>query len=409
MKKVLCLILSVIMALSCLGVAASAANPYVNFTELSAMTGDKSDIEALMVEGGTLDGFNYYGLTPDFLYYSTDHLNWGKLNISWSDVALMKGNFNTYLSRVFQERFSRTTLYCGKYATAICNFIGHLFFAHFVDKTITFDDDFAQIDEFYEVICEQSGLTQLFTEKLCPYYPELNYSPFLVSFGVNLNDLPAPERDIANGKLVAELLVKSVVNGAISQGPLNYIISVFRNFCEEYSLFLRQPIKALFSDKIAAGYITADELDTFKGLFNLVFNDNNQNDTSKIWFLTPPVTRFALAEDETELFLYLMAYLRIVGMYKTNVSAVTAVQNKVNASTTFDSTEKSRINTMIGIAFKGETPENIEAFLTELNDENMDEVKNAVWYDFSTFFDRILESIAQFFDRIFSFFDRIFN
>lgn len=401
MKKILCLVLSVVMALSC-------------FTAVAFAAEEMPDDIAQLVDNGTLAGYEYYGLPLDMLYTSTDELNWAKLDISWNDLSLMRGNMNNYLSRVFEKRFSRTNLYNGKYATKICNFIGHLFFPGYVDKTITFNYDFAQIDEFYEAICLQSGLTQHFTENICPKWNEMrfNYAPLLTDLGANVNGLPVPDRDIKDGKIVAEFIVKSAVNRAITIGPINYIVSILRNFSTKYSRYHKDPVKALFSYKIQAGYITESELDTFKGLFNLIFNDNNPSNTSKLQLLTPPVQRWRLAKDDTEAFLYLMAYLNIVGKFGNNSAVVTSMQNKINSTTTFDSTEKSRMNKMLKMAFFNEyngvspfynnNPNNAaKAFIEELSNENMNNVKPGLQLDFSLFFERILESIAQFFDNIF--------
>ena len=198
--------------------------------------------------------------------------------------------------------------------------------ANYTDQNIGFDiplveDNEENVNLFYETIAEKSGLKELIQKNWCNS-PRLNYKPLLYTLGVNFEDFPAPERDIYDAKYVSRILLSSIISSVMSFGPVNYLLDVIWAFSRTYAIFLYEPIKALFSVKISSGLIQEDELKTFKGLLNLIFNNNNSADTSKLQFITPPSRRFATSVDTTELFLYVIIYLNLVGKNGNNPTVI---------------------------------------------------------------------------------------
>lgn len=476
MKKLLCLVLSLVLALSSLGTVALAAGESGGTGDfgfnLSDLVTDKIneidfqkalenynfddsvlpkdyygedgqyDIEAL-IQSGTAQDVYMFGLSLDFLYNSTDDLFWATLPSSAdpkctdckkifpkesvpdnkcpdcgktlktenirNDLALAKGNLNLMLLNILKKYADGDKLYSAKNATNICNFIGHLFYENYTDQTITFEVPLVEndADTFYDTICERSGLVDLIRNNWCNN-GALNYKPLLYTFGVKFSELPVPDRDIRDAKIVSRFLLKAIVESVFERGPVNYLLDVVWAFSRTYTLFLYEPVKALFNVKIASGRITEEELFTFKGLLNLIANNNDEKDSSKLQFVTPPIYRFANSKDTVELFLYLMIYLNLVGKHATNPSAVEGIIDKINANTVLGEKEKDRLVKVTNGMFCG----NLKDLVPELSNymiENISEASNTIWDNFVKFLKNFIDGFVKIIDRIYKNFKDIGN
>lgn len=475
MKKILCVVLSLILVVSSLGTVAFAAGDSGNGTgdfgfDLSELVTEKInevdfqkalenynfdgsalpedyygedgqyDIEAL-IQSGTAQDVYMFGLSLDFLYNSTDSLLWATLPSSANpkctdckkdypresvpdnkcpncgktlktenirnDIALAKGNLNMMLLNIIRNHISGNKLYSDTNATRICNFIGHLFFENYVDQTITFEVPVVEDneDDFYDTIGERSGLVSLIQNNWCNNRA-LNYKPLLYTFGVSFSQFPVPEKDIYNAKIVTRFLLKAIVTSVLDRGPVNYLLDLIWAFSRTYTMFFYEPIKALFNVKIANGVITEEELSTLKGLLNLISNNNNPNDTTKLQFVTPPVYRFANSKDTTELFLYLMIYLNLVGKHSTNPTAVEGIKNNINASAELSAKEKERLLKVTDGMFCG----NLKDLVPELVNymiENLSEAKDTIWQTFVKFIKNFINGFVKIFDRIYQNFQNL--
>ena len=417
MKKFLALLLSLVMVLSSFGVLASAEGTSigdlvgdVNFEEaLNNFNADgmvlpedyldenyQYDMEALL-QSGALNNLNLFGLTVDFLYNSTDELAWYTLAVEKSDFALAKANLNMCLLYILKNHFSGDKLYTAANAEAITNFIGHLINEDFTDVKVIYNREPVSEATFYKTIADFSGLDVVIQHNWCDQ-PRINFKPLIYALGVNFNDLL--ERDFSDGQALAEALVKAVITRNLQNGPINYILDLATSLSRTYSLCMVEPIKALFKSKIARGVINEYELEDLRGLLNLVFNNNNPDDTSKLQFITPPGYRFASAKDSTEVFLYMLIYLNLVGKYKSNPDVIKNYQSEINANTFLTATEKERINSIIGGVFLGDLPA-IVAILDDLVVDNIEEGKNDLWRNFVNFLTNMIKNFIGMFDKIY--------
>ena len=417
MKKFLALLLSLVMMFSCLGVAASAES-----ANLADLVGDvdfakalknfnadgmklpeeyldenyQYDMEALL-QSGALNNLNLFGLTVDFLYNSSDDLFWSTISIQKSDLALAKANLNMYLMRVIRNHFGDQKLYTAKNAEAISNFIGHLINADFTDVTVIYNSEPVSEAVFYKTVADFSGLDEVIQHNWCNQ-PTINFKPLMYALGVSMSDLL--ERDFSNGQVLAETIIKTVITRVLQNGPINYILEVLTYFAKTYGISMVDPIKALFKSKIVRGVIYDYELDNLRGLLNLIFNDNNPDDTSKLQFITPPTYRIAIAKDSTEVFLYLLAYLNLVGRYKSNPDVIRNYQADISASDILTDTEKERVNSVLNGVFLGDLS-GIVAIIDDLVVENIDEGKNDMKNNFISFIVNFIKKFLSMFDKIY--------
>ncbi|MGN1195028.1 MAG: hypothetical protein ACI4SB_06055 [Acutalibacteraceae bacterium] len=417
MKKFIALLLSLVMVVSSLGVLASAES-----ASLADLVGDVDFAQALenfnadgmelpdeyldenfeydmeeLLQSGALNNLNLFGLTVDFLYHNSDDLFWTTLTIEKSDLALAKANLNMYLLRVLKNHFGDDKLYTAKNAEAIANFIGHLINEDFTDVTVIYNSEPVSEATFYKTVADFSGLDEVIQHNWCDQ-PTINFKPLIYALGVNFNDLL--ERDFSDGQVLAEALIKAVITRNLQNGPVNYILDLVAYFSKTYGISMAEPIKALLKSKIVRGVIGEDELDTFRGLLNLVFNNNNPDDTTKLQFMTPPTYRFAIAKDSTEVFLYLLAYLNLDGRYKSNSDVIKNYQAEISANTFLDNTEKERINSVLSGVFLGDLS-GIVAIIDDLVIENIEEGKNDLWKNFVNFLVNMIKNFIGMFDKIY--------
>lgn len=467
MKKVLCVILSITLLFSSLGVLASAAaegNTNTGFDfNLSDLVKDnvneegfknalqdytfnendipdefknegKYDMEKL-IQSGTADKVYMFGLSLDFMYNSDEKLFWSKLpsgdsfycpacqktykadkvpdrlcpecgaalknETIYNDMALACGNLNLFFKNLLNNHYSGKDLLTAENATKICNIIGHLFFPDYVDQEIGFTIPLAEdnADEFYNAIAEKSGLANLIQLNWCNNY-NLNIKPLLYTLGVNFENFPVLERDIRDGKIVARILLKAIVNAILNQGPVNYLLDVIWAFSRTYSVYLYEPVKEIFKLKIARNMISEEELKTIKGLLNLIFNDNDPSNTEKLQFITPPTRRFAYAESKTELFLYVIIYLNLVGKNGSNPTVVEKMKADINSNTMLTDTEKSRLSTIIGGLFCGQLNEMVP-MLANVFIDNISDIKTSMWQSFVKLIKNFIHNIVAAFDKVY--------
>ncbi len=402
----------------------------------------KYDMEAL-VKNGTANDVYMFGLSLDFLYNSEEPFFWTKLpssadpyctsckkafdastvtsnicpvcgktlktNSSYTSVTLALANLNLCLKNMLNNHYGDDKIYTNENATKICNIIGHLINPDYVDQNIGFPHGIAEdsSDEFYDTIAEKSGLKELLQLNWCDNYT-LNIKPLLYTLGVNFNDFPVPDRDIHNGVLVSRILIRSIVKSLLENGPVNYILNVVWAFSRTYSVYLYEPVKALFKLKISKGMIDDEQLKTIKGLLNLIFNDNDSTDESKLQFITPPVRRFALAETKQELFLYVIVYLNLVGKNGSNPSVIESLKADINANTVLTDVEKGRLVTIVSGLFCGKLNEMVP-MLANFLAETLPEVKDNLWKKFIKSIKNLINKFVSVIDRIFNNFKNIGN
>ena len=419
MKKFIALLLSLVMILSSFAVSASAETGSIgdlvddiNFEEaLKDFNADgmelpedyldenyQYDMEALL-QSGALNNMNLFGLTVDFLYNSSEDLFWATLSVQKSDLAIARGNLNMYLMRVLKNHFGGNKLYTAKNAETLINFIGHLINEDFTDTNVVFNSEPVSEAVFYKTVADFSGLDVVIQHNWCDN-PNMNFKPLMYALGVSLGNLL--ERDFKDGQILAETIVKAVITQNLEVGPVNYLLDLLSAMSRTYGMCMLEPLKALLQSKLTRGVITEEELSTMRGLLNLIFNNNNPDDTSRLQLITPPTYRFAIAKDSTEVFLYLLVYLNLVGRYKSNPQVVSGYKTDISESTILTQTEKERVSAVIDGVFLGDLS-GIVAMMGDLTVENMEEGKNDLWTKFVTFLSDMIKRFIGLFDKIYQY------
>ncbi len=430
MKKTISLLLAVLMVFSCFGaLTALAADPTeeesttkkplsetlnemvgidfsnaLNNPDLSTYEQLRNADSEVKYEKAMLQNVNFMGLDIDYMYNSTDPLYWPALTVSRSDLALIYGNLNTYLLRMKKEKLNDYRFYTNDHATKLCNLIGHLYDPNFTDIKISFDNNPTTSEIFYRTVCERSGLTSWIQKQWIDSVADTYYPALCQTLGMQLDDLPAPERDIRDASRVAPLLVKSIVEYK-AMGPFAHLIDVIRAFTVTYTHYLSKAIIPFFQKFIDANRTTREELLTFKGLLNVIFNGCNKTDMTKLHFITPPSYRFAITKDEVENFLYLIVYCNLVGAYNVsgysnNKAVIQNFKQKIRASGEFDDTQKERLNAIIGMLFEGKFAE-VEPTLSAISMEIISSAPDNVKDKLFGFFGRFLDAMYGFFDKIY--------
>lgn len=434
MKKFISILLSLLMILSCAAVPAFAA-------ETSAsVEGCPQDIKEMYFEG-RFEDFYSFNMSLDYLYNGMSAINWSLIKkpmrdqngnvikdesgnvqfmpqldengdvkkdengnvmyvmIEKMDAALVEANINMYLLRVLRGLYGGEKLFTGKNATAIANFIGNLISNNFPGTKIEFSSEPAGEAEFYKAISDCSGLGFILDSNWCK--SSVNFKPLIRALGVNIDDLL--DRELKNGNLLAEALLKTIVKRVFQQGPVNYVFSVVSALAETYGFAMLEPLKALLAGKLATGVISQDELAEMKGLFNLAFNNNNPADTSKLQFVTVPSYHFGRAEDNADMFIFAMTYLNILGRYRDNRAVINKLRSSVAASSELEQLDKDRIDAIIDGAFFGNTAR-IDEIIDEMDGESISDGTDQAINSVNGFFAKIIKAITDFFDKIYRFF-----
>ena len=430
MKKWISLLLSILMIFSCMNLMIAVAADDegqttsqqiadlvgVDFTQalenpdLSSVIPSQyldaegeQDLEDLLASDD-LQNVDFLGLNLNFMYKSQEPLSWSKISFSKSDLTMIYGNINSYIAQTLQAKFLKGSnsykLYTAANATLICNYIGHLLFPDYTDQVITFSSNPTTYTNFYTTIAKRSGFTNLVKTQWIDQ-PNIKYRPLLFALGFDYYDLKAPDVDLKNATTVSARLIRDILEKQImGEGPYAYLISVFKSIGLTYSLYMYDAVKAIFAYQIQAGKVSASDLKSLRTLLNMFFNFNNPNDTTHLQMLTPPTYRFIKAKDDGELFLYLLTYLNLVGIYKNNANLVNRMKERINNSSILSNTQKSRINTIIAATFESKIAD-LGPLNEELTTEAIDGIGNNVKKGLLDFLGRMLDSITSLFDLLF--------
>lgn len=429
MKKTISFILAITIAMSsffCINVFAEEGGSVVgdifddvtnmeNF-ENTVITGssgfiypDDADYDVdKMIENGEIEG-EMLGITVDILYNDTNPLLWGKLDVSRDDLSLARANINTYLQRLLKAEYGGFNLFsmspnekgipAASYnATVITNFLGHLFYPNYVDKTINFKGtETVSSDEFYGTIVRESGFGELLQYNWCNQ-PFLDFRPMLEVWGLKCDTVLKSE--FRDGFRLGKKLVSAVVDKFLNNGPVNALLDIIHKYTRSYVVYLYDSTLALFNLRISAGDITPEELLSLHGIFNIVVNGNDSSDTSKLQFVQMPTDRFRLAADSTELFLYFIVYCNINARYKNNEAVIDGFKASVD-NMSISAEDKTVIKSIIDGILKGELKEFV-THLTELFSKNVAGTPNDI-------LGSIKHAIASFFKKIIDYFDNLFK
>lgn len=410
MKKAISLFLALAMIFSCMSFSVSAEessalddilNDVTNMENfenavLNSSSGfvfPEGDMEVdQMIEEGLIEG-EMLGISVDYLYNSSNQLFWSNVSVSKDDVALAMGNLNTYLRRELNDKYGGFNLFtmvdnkASIYATNIANFLGNLFYPDFTPVTIQFtSSETVTEDEFYGAIVEKSGFGDILQYNWCNQ-GRVDFRPLLEIWGLDLDNVLKSE--FKDGYRLGKKLIPAVINKFLSEGPVNALAEIINIYSKSYIVYLYDAMVALFSMKISAGVVDPEELKTMEGLVNLIVNNNNPDDLSKLQFVTMPTKRFRIAEDKTELFLYLLLYANINCRYKNNTEVINSMKG-----------DDERINTMIDVLLKGD----LNDFVMDLGDlfkENLQEAPNDI-------FTSLINTIAKYIQKIMNYFDNLF-
>ncbi len=430
MKKIISAVLAVVMVIGCFtcGLTVTAEGGSMLDGILNDVT-NMNGFQSAVNSGGT--GFDYsakeeyydidqmitdgriggqmLGMSVDYLYNSTEPLYWKDVAIPKDDLTIAAANINTYLKRIIKDRYGDFKLfsmekndkgipYASYYATQITNFLGNLFYPDFVDVTVSFEGtETVPEDTFYAAIVRQSGFAELLQNNWCNQNI-IDFRPMLETWGLLSENILDSEYE--SGYRLGKKLVAAVINKFISEGPVNAFMSILKVYTRSYRTYLYDATAALFNLKLASGDVTLTELESLHGLFNLVFNGNNPNATDKLQFVQMPTERFAIAKDNTELFLYVLLYSNINVQYKNNASVIDGFKHKINSSN-LSNEEKSNINTMIDALLKGDVTELVNK-LADLFMYNVQETPN-------DWFKALKNALASFFKKIVDYFDNMFK
>lgn len=340
----------------------------------------------------------FFGLDLDFIYHSTADLLWATVPVDKYDVTMTKSNLNLYLLRVLKKVYADDKLYTAENASAVANFIGHLINEDHVDVAVRFGSATVAPEVFYRTIASVSGLGNVIQLNWCDRAMQVNFNPVLTALGVNLDKLLPSQ--VKSGQALAEVIIRTFFEKVFTDGPLSYAFNLLQTLSKHYSVLMLPALEALLAGKIARGVISKDELSTVKGLLNLIFNNNNPDDESSLQFVTVPVYRFGNSRDTTELFLYVMAYLNLIGRYKNNTNVVTSLLNDIQNSNTLEAIDKTRLNSIIEAAFFGDI-DKITEIIDEISVETVQDGADRFVNSISTAITNFIKAITEFFDRIY--------
>lgn len=418
MKKIFSVFMAVVMIFSCVGVmgASAAEKQYIVKTDL----GTVNSLDDVMDK-------EVFGVPVDNLYNGSGEFQWTELDIRYpssdaggsaiempvtkSDIALAKGNVNTYLKRFLVENYIGNKLYTEKNATNIANFLGNLFYPDFEKVQITFPDPVAiSDDEFFAAIADKSGLGDLIQDNWVG--KNIDFIPMMTLFGVLKTNVL--DREYADGHAIAAHILRAFFQKILEfSGPVNYIMDLFSAFVTSYnsvSNTYSSAINALFALKTNAGVFSESEIQTATGLLNAIFNDLNGDDKSSYQFIELPESRMALAKDTSELSLYILMYLAINYHYANNAAVVNkfitstlpSYLNTVNTS--YDKESEVNVKAAIILATEtvltGDISKDALEWTLGLTNQNVGSLGNDIW-------SLIRNSLSGFFQRIAEWFDNI--
>lgn len=383
---------------------------------------DVEDIEGL-IKSGAIDNCSMLGITVDFLYNSKKEIEWPRLYeldengnvlyfdengvevpasaggqpriaITKGDLALANANLNVYLKRLISNNYSGVALFTEENATALTNILGRLFYPGYKDQTVKFPGTQSISEkEFYKLIVDKSGFGELLDSNWVKV-PWMQFKPILPLFGLNPDDVF--ESEYKDGQLLGQRLLAAAVSKFINAGPITFIMDLVWAYSRAYTSVLYYPTLALFSLKVNQGYISYEEMNTFDGLLNLIANDNNRADISKVQFLSTPTRRFAMAKDTTELFLYMLVYLNLNCRFENNSTVFEGYADSVD-NLKLDAQDKTKIKNIIRGLLSGRLDLLVDD-LGELYSANIQQFPDDIKFSF-------MNTLIKFFQKIIDFFD----
>lgn len=425
MKKLICIVVAVVLAVSSFAVVGvSAADGYAaknpitdNFSSYYEFVDENADKK-------------FFGYTYDFLYESTAYVDWTKLDIRYSmnglpaqstdgSFTLAFGNMNAYLKRVMNRFFIGQKLYTEEYGVDLINFFGKLIDPNFEPVTVAFDGTLNPNEyDFFETIAVKSGLADTIQNNWCNQ--GIDYRAFFSVFGANVSDIVSSK--LNDGKHVAKALVQGAVNSLIAVGPLEYAFGVLEDLSGSYSSVVFDAATALFSRKIAAGKpdrqangeikrvdYTVAELNSVQGFLTYALDGVLNYD-----FFTFPDGRISSAADRTEKQLFMYMYFAINYKYKYNDKAVESFKQKINSfllegdryhrEGDYDYEEitevMQRISTIIDVVFKGDISDEAVTFVQSLTAENLEETPDDILSQLESWFAKLIRTIVDYFDYL---------
>ncbi len=447
MKKLLCIFLSLVMMLSMATVAFAAdsdeekdlyqtlAEKIADDAYLDAFNGKTLDITSGQDYDAKLrrqdtDLFNkqFLGMKIGYLYSrDTYPLEWGHLDVTKSDMANFWGDLNTLLVTILKNYYTNYKDLCtSKHATAICNFVGHLLDPDFQDKNINFGSDYVTKKEFYERIGDESDLDKAIingwlntktVDGVTSYTlkSDLDYYPFVRSFlevpifyqngssaGSDVFEFfEVPSKEYLIPKQFAGYIIKSVIENAINEGPIQYLLNMLRRLVKDYDGKFLDAIAGLLKAKMQNAGITKQQLTNYDVLFNLLANNNNKDDQNHLQFILFPAYQFSKAADNTEAFLYLMTYTNLLGKHKSNDRVAESWETAIRNCKDINSGQaKEYMACSIEGMFRGNLTK-LATEMREIAEYNLSHIGRTWGWNFKDFFANLYRSIALFFDGIF--------
>lgn len=406
MKKVLCIVLSVIMIFSSFSVfSVSAANNIVNplhtYYSYEELIDYQGDVEV-------------YGYSVDYLYNQTLYVDWSELSIMYdgenmtkNQLALVKSDINSYTRRILYNMYGGNKFYTDENATKLSNFIGKILNPNFIDVYVDFGSTVTpNEDDFYEAVAVNSGLADLIQNTWCSNL-SINFDEFLTAFGVNLGGIFDYER--SNGTYLATELLKAAASDILNNGLIDYIIGLLRSFSFGYTSTLRDATKALLTKKLngADFEYTEEFINSVEGLLTICFYNITDYE-----FIKFPTRRIVNSTDSVESILFIMMYFAINNKYKGNEAVVNGLAYKLNsvnfAAGGYNSSEikeiKKNLGLMIDWVLKGNVTDEALALMTSLTNSNMSELPNDLLSKIRNSFASIIRKIADYFDYLFKLF-----
>lgn len=390
-----------------------------------------------LISSGVINNANLFGFTVDELYNKVTGIDWNKIQKAsyddaglpvvlndYSSFTLAKAYTNRYLTKLFTDRFGTQgslDLFTLSNFITVTNFIGNLVNPNYVNLTASsVDVPYKSDKDFYTSVVEKSGLREAIANNWCNS-TTLNYKAVLDVLGFDYDDeemLGASK--IYNAERVSRTLVRSVIKRIVQQGPLDYILDVMGKMIPYYSAYAA-PLKALFNSQIVAGKIKETELDSFEGILNLIINDNNPADATKLQLFSLPLNKIKTAVnvdkvDHTNLFMIMLLYFNLVGKWtsgsrqytyfngSTTVTKTVAVDNPDAVNRLISNTSDEGLKNIYKAFFKAD----FAGWLSLLTDESashMEEVKNpgpAATNFLKAYFESVLKFFADIFAKIYN-------
>ena len=365
----------------------------------------------------------------DFFYNSKAELAWGNQVLDENgasikgDVALTSANINAHLKRILNNKYGGQNLYlknsnpsvkdADDYASAIATFIYNLINptgGEYKKISIVFPGtETVSEDTFYGTIVEKSGLDDVLQYNWCNQ-SKINFKPVLYVIGIDFDDIL--DSEYLDGFRLGKKIVRYVIEKFLNAGPINYFLDLAWAYSRAYNASLYEPTMALLNMKIADRLsntdkeaMTVEDLQTLTGLVNLIFNNFDSTDTSKLQFMTLPVRRIGMAKDTTEVFLVLLTYLNLNSRVGNNAqllknkSALTAIFGSDTVGAAFyDSVFLAEYKTNDG------NPSTIEGFIdsyTAMYQDAIDHAPRDIIESVKRTLQKILKFIADYFDNLF--------